>query len=301
MSMFRKSTAPPESPLLQRDEGLTAGTSFDITTGWDLSDPEVQRRCRAKIVEEKPNLLIASVMCRDWSQIMNINWERMGIDEKTKRMNEAKMHLDFVCSLLRLQHDQGGYFVHEHPQGAGSWQEAVIIETQRYTGADILTIDQCCYGLTSVNTEGETLPAMKPTKIMTNCPGMRTTLYKRCADLDIKHRHTRLEGGKRTKAAQVYPAELVKAIIDGYLVQRKWDSRGLNVVHSMGDNASREGSDHPADEAMEPKRVAAQNESYLLEKLPNVDAKMIMSLHSAVMSTIESIYAIENGVMGAAT
>ena len=290
--------SPPRVATAATRRGLTAGTSFDITTGWDLLDPEVQRRCRAKIIEEKPNLLIASVMCRDWSQIMNINWERMGSDEKTRRMNEARIHLDFVCSLLRLQHDQGRYFVHEHPQGAGSWQEAVIIETQRHTGADILTIDQCCYGLTSVNTEGEVLPAMKPTKIMTNCPGMRTTLYKRCSDLEVKHRHTRLEGGKRTKAAQVYPAELVKMIIDGYIVQKQWDSRGLNVVHSISDDASREGSDHPAEETMESKRGAAQNDTFFLEKLPEFKAKTIMALHSAVMSTIESIYAIENGIMG---
>ena len=73
-------------------------------------------------------------------------------------MNEAMMHLDFVCSLFRLQHDAGRYFVHEHPQGAGSWQDEAIIYTQQYTNADILTIDQCCYGLTS------TTPRAKPSQ-----------------------------------------------------------------------------------------------------------------------------------------
>ena len=138
---------------------------------------------------------------------------------------------------------------------------------------------------------------MKPTKIMTNCPGMRTTLYKRCGVQEPRHRHARLEGGKRTKAAQEYPAELVDAIIEGYLVQKKWDGMGLNVVLTMGDDTYREDSAHPADEAG-PKREALQNQSHALEKLPNVDGKMIMALHAAIMTTIESIYAIENEDVG---
>ena len=115
----------------------------------------------------------------------------MSQEERDKRMKEAREHLRFVCTLYKLQHDEGRYFVHEHPQGAGSWTEDVIEHTREYTGAEILTIDQCQYGLLSTTPEGEVLPALKPTKIMTNCEGMRTTLYKRC---DRKsHRHARPE------------------------------------------------------------------------------------------------------------
>ena len=96
----------------------------------------------------------------------------MSQEERDKRMKEAREHLRFVCTLYKLQHDEGRYFVHEHPQGAGSWTEDVIEHTREYTGAEILTIDQCQYGLLSTMTEGEVLPALKPTKIMTNCEGM---------------------------------------------------------------------------------------------------------------------------------
>ena len=85
-------------------------------------------------------------------------------------MKEAREHLRFVCTLYRLQHEEGRYFAHEHPQSAGSWDEDVIELTKDYTDAQILTIDQCQYGLMPTTPEGETLPALKPTKIMTNCP-----------------------------------------------------------------------------------------------------------------------------------
>ena len=173
-------------------------------------------------------------MCRDWSQIMNINWPNMEQEEIDRRMKEARIHLEFVCSLYRLQHDAGRYFIHEHPQGAGSWSEDIVIETQEHTDADILTIDQCCYGLVSTTPEGEILPAMKPTKMMTNCHGMRTTLNRRCDRKELKHRHACLEGGKRTKAAQEYPDELCEAIIDGYMVQKEWDCNGLALMCTMG-------------------------------------------------------------------
>ena len=100
-------------------------------------------------MKEKPGLLIGSPMCRDWSQIMNINWPRMSQEERDARMKEAREHLRFVCTLYRLQHDEGRYFAHEHPQSAGSWNEDVIELTKDHTDAEMLTIDQCQYGLTS--------------------------------------------------------------------------------------------------------------------------------------------------------
>ena len=216
---------PRVAKIAAERRGLSTGTSFDITTvdengiPWDLSKPDVQERCMARVKKEKPGLLIGSPMCRDWSQIMNINWPRMSQEERDKRMKEARMHLRFVCILYILQDGEGRYLVHEHPQGAGSWNEDVIEYTRDYTGAEILTVDQCQYGLMSTTPEGEVLPALKPTKIMTNCKGMRTTLYKRC---DRKwHRHARLEGGKRTSAAQKYPDELCGAFIHGYIAHKK--------------------------------------------------------------------------------
>ena len=111
---------------------------------------------------------------------MNINLPIRSQEERSARMKEARGHFRFVCTLYRLQHDEGRYFAHEHPQGAGSWNEDVIEHTNDYTDAEILTIDQCQHGLLSTTPEREILPAFKPTKIMTNCQGMKTTLHKTC-------------------------------------------------------------------------------------------------------------------------
>ena len=64
----------PRVAMAASRRGLKAGTSFDLTVVWNLLDPKVQQKCRERILEEKPELLIGSVMCRDWSTIMNINW-----------------------------------------------------------------------------------------------------------------------------------------------------------------------------------------------------------------------------------
>ena len=106
--------SPPRvAKIAAKRRGLSVGTSFDITTEdengmpWDLSKKDVQERCRARIMKEKPGLLIGSPMCRDWSQIMNINWPRMSQEERDARMKEARKHLCFVCTLYPLQHDEG--------------------------------------------------------------------------------------------------------------------------------------------------------------------------------------------------
>ena len=127
--------SPPRVAKVATRRKLKAGTSFDITTcdengiPWDLLKPEIQEKCRKRIIKEKPKLLIGSVMCRDWSQIMNINWDRMEPEEIERRMKEAQIHLEFVCSLYKLQHDAGRYFAHEHPQTARSWEQDIIKET----------------------------------------------------------------------------------------------------------------------------------------------------------------------------
>ena len=76
--------SPPRvAKIAAKRRSLSVGTSFDITTEdengipWDPSKKNVQERCMARVRKEKPGLLIGSPMCRDWSQIMNINWPSM--------------------------------------------------------------------------------------------------------------------------------------------------------------------------------------------------------------------------------
>ena len=38
-------------------------------------------------------------------------------------LKEGQRHLHFVISLYKIQLDEGRHFLHEHPQGARSWQD----------------------------------------------------------------------------------------------------------------------------------------------------------------------------------
>ena len=133
---------------------------------------------------------------------MNINYSRMSAEERDKILDGARRHLKFVCYLYKLQHDAGRYFLHEHPIGAASWREEYITRVRQVTQAQILVIDQCQYGLTSVDDDQIERPARKTTGMMTNSPAMAVALNKRCPG---NHKHTQLVGGRRTKLAQTYP------------------------------------------------------------------------------------------------
>ena len=51
---------------------------------------------KTKIEKEDPFLRIGSVMCRDWCQMMRVNWARMNPMDNAQRMRAARLHLQFV-------------------------------------------------------------------------------------------------------------------------------------------------------------------------------------------------------------
>ena len=71
--------------------------------------------------------------------------------------------------------------------------------------------DQCEFGLKDLQNG---LPHFKPTGYMTASKGVKDQVQRRCSG---NHIHQPLEGGRRTKLAQHWPAALCKAIINGLL------------------------------------------------------------------------------------
>lgn len=179
---------------------LKGGSSIGLTTydrdgrPWGLSKHEMRRRAYKRVVDKDPELLIGSVMCRDFSSIMNINWPRMSPAERERRLAEARIHLNFVCSLYRLQHRRGTYYLHEHPQSASSWNEKCILDVEQAPGGIRLTVDQCQYGLHSWDKDGRWLPARKATTYLTNCAAMATTLNRWRTGEHRCREHVQLEG-----------------------------------------------------------------------------------------------------------
>ena len=115
--------SPPRFVPVAAERGLDVGDGvpMEFTTGWDFSKPSARREAVRVVMDKKPRVLISSVMCRDWSILMHLNWAKLGREERERRMANARMHLAFVCKLAMLQHSAGRYFVHEHPALARSW------------------------------------------------------------------------------------------------------------------------------------------------------------------------------------
>ena len=59
---------------------------------------------------------------------------------------EVDLHLRFVCELYQMQLDAGRYFLHEHPNGATSWDLSCIRQVLAQHGVKRIRGDQCQCG-----------------------------------------------------------------------------------------------------------------------------------------------------------
>ncbi len=85
--------------------GLRAGSSFDLTNGWDFNIAEHRRKAWSKIKDESPYMLIGSPPCTYFSMLQELNVAVHGHkpDWKAKfdeEVREAKIHVEFCCTLL---------------------------------------------------------------------------------------------------------------------------------------------------------------------------------------------------------
>ena len=185
--------SPPRITAVAQRIGLRSGCNLDLTTHdtdgkpWDFDSKEMRNRAILKVVAEKPYVLITSPMCVVFSIMMNADGKKLGPAEKQRRMNRARMHLKFACTLHLLQHSAGRYFVHAHPRSASSWAEQCVIDVVRMTGALFTTLDQCMFGLMSTSDDGVNLPSKKATTLISNMPAIQTYMARRCDGTAFVH------------------------------------------------------------------------------------------------------------------
>ena len=87
--------------------GSSAGVAMDLRLGWDLSLRADQVKAEKRLSDEKPHLLILSPMCLSHSRLQHAKPDEL-----------AERHLEFACSLGRLQIEQGGLVLFEYPLAA---------------------------------------------------------------------------------------------------------------------------------------------------------------------------------------
>ena len=198
---------------------------------WDFSKRSDRREARELISRTNPDWIIGSPPCTPYS-IWNfgINYKKMDPARVQQILRDGDVHLHFVCSLYRSQLRKGKYFLHEHPATAMSWKDSQISALSRDPLVKLVTADQCEYGLVTPSADDPNVmvPAMKPTKFMTNSQAMAEQLCKRCQG---NHDHQHLVGN-RCAAAAFYPAPLVKAMLRGITLQAVQDNQ-LGYIHAM--------------------------------------------------------------------
>ena len=101
---------------------LGVDESMDITTvnepgvQCNFTDVEMRNEAFRKICVEKPFLLIGAHPCAIFRSKSNASWSRMTQREKDDELHRARVHMQSVCRMYKLQHDEGRYFLHEHRQ-----------------------------------------------------------------------------------------------------------------------------------------------------------------------------------------
>ena len=58
-------------------------------------------------------------------------WIRMTQRQKDDELHKARVHIQFICRMCRLRHEEGRYFLHEHRQSELPWREDCVNEVQK--------------------------------------------------------------------------------------------------------------------------------------------------------------------------
>ena len=127
---------------------------------------EMRNQAFKKIVAEKPFLIMGGHPCATWTK-SNASWSRMTQREKDDELHRARVHMQFVCRMYKLQHDEGRYFLHEHCQSELTWRKDCVEEIQEMTGAKLMSLSRGNCNLSS---------SEKPTVMVTKCPAIAFTL-----------------------------------------------------------------------------------------------------------------------------
>ena len=133
---------------------------------------------------------------------MFLNWGKMSPERAEYLWKQAVSHMAFVAELYLEQIREGRLVLHEHPDGASSWDLQCVHDVLNLPGMSSIVSHMCQFGMATVDAEGEAL-VLKPTRWMSNCPAILEELHRRCPR---DHRHGSLMGGRA--AAEKSPRQL---------------------------------------------------------------------------------------------
>ena len=123
--------SPPRVAPFAKKLGLKVNSKiYDLTSDWDVRKLKDRHEFRQMQRELKPKMIMYSPVCKAFSQMMNVNWERMDANEIQKIKAEGLLMWNFSLQSAEEQLENDDYFGLEHPSTASSWD---LPQTQRLT------------------------------------------------------------------------------------------------------------------------------------------------------------------------
>ena len=214
--------SPPRVTKVANKIGLRSGFALDLSVDdpedgkpWDFSTREKREKAEAKVLDEKPFLLIGCPPCRAFSVLFSSNISRMKPEQVKAIIKEGITHLLFCIRLYWIQLKAGRHFLHEHPWGAWSWKLPEVQELLNHASVKLGKGHMCVHGMTATDTKG-TAPILKATGWMTSSNFILQELAKQCTNNGSAsdHRHASLEQSRAAGAA-IYSDKLCYAILRG--------------------------------------------------------------------------------------
>lgn len=177
--------SPPRLTAYGEKRGLIAGVALDLTTlndaglPWDFSLKERRDEAMQLVDDLQPELILGCPPCGPYSILQNLNKDWVDEEQFQQKLSEAREHLEFCGEMYQKQIDRNKFFLHEHPDLAGSWDEPVISKLQQHLKVHRVKGDMCRHGMTSEDEFGPGA-VKKRTGFLTNSKEIASELNILC-------------------------------------------------------------------------------------------------------------------------
>ena len=138
-----------------------------------------------------------------FSELINISKNRRDPREVQDKTEQGRRRLHIAIDCYERQHRAGRYFLHEHLDGASSWNDARMRALQRVSCVYIVSGPMCRCLMKLVGHDGEPGLVRKRIRWVTKSRALAEFLDSYCTNElgQEPHRHLTLMGGLRKFAA----------------------------------------------------------------------------------------------------
>ncbi|CAE7561028.1 RE2 [Symbiodinium necroappetens] len=189
----------------------------DLNTGYDLLTKQGRDEVDRIIARDDPFAITFAPVCTPWTSWTNIatGTTRSKIMAERKKWQPA---LAWMYDVAKDRLSKGRHVVIENPWNSAMWD---CVQSQRFFRAnprdeatlepmECVKVDQC---MLSLKDDINHLPHLKPTGFLTASSEVKRRLVG--AHCDGSHLHQQLDTKKRCMAAQKWPRDLCKALLQG--------------------------------------------------------------------------------------